>query len=68
MNKLIINQDVLLRTPISQVRRQIKHEKKLFKPSSACSSSRKHLLSQPKNLTVPRVQVICGADANARAL
>jgi hypothetical protein len=24
MNKLIINQDVLLRTPITQVRRQIK--------------------------------------------
>jgi hypothetical protein len=27
MNKLIINQDVLLRTPITQVRRQIKDNK-----------------------------------------
>jgi hypothetical protein len=33
MNKLIINQDVLLRTPITQVRRQIKddYNVKVFK-------------------------------------
>jgi hypothetical protein len=58
MNKLIINQDVLLRTPIIQdaVRgyREIYKEKrnKLFKQSSACSSSGKHLLPQPKNMAL----------------
>jgi hypothetical protein len=31
MNKLIINQDVLLRTPVTQVRRQIKDDKKIRK-------------------------------------
>jgi hypothetical protein len=57
MNKLIINQDVLLRTPIIQdavpCYREIYEEKinKLLKQSSACSSSRKLLLPEPKNMT-----------------
>jgi hypothetical protein len=47
-----------MRTPIIQdaVRcyREIYEEKrnKLFKQSSACSSSRKHLLPQPKNMAL----------------
>jgi hypothetical protein len=41
MNKLIINQDVLLRTLITQVRYMKKKRKKLFKQSSAGSSLRK---------------------------
>jgi hypothetical protein len=57
---IIINQAVLLRTSIMQdavrcyceIYEGGKKRNKLFKQSSACSSSRKHLLLQPKNKTL----------------
>jgi hypothetical protein len=48
-NKLIINQDVLW---VVIVRYMKKKRNKVFKQSSAGSSSWKHLLPQPKNMTL----------------